>query len=112
MSSESVEQQGFIRWFRCRYPDVVIFAIPNGGHRDIKTAVTLRLEGVLAGVPDTYIPCWKLWIEFKHKDGGHVTAAQYKMIGYLRSIGDTVFIAKGATDASRQVLDFMEAMEK
>jgi hypothetical protein len=106
-----MEQQGFVRWFKNQYPDVVIFAIPNGGRRDIKTAVTLQLEGVLPGVPDLYIPCWKLWIEMKHKDGGHVTAAQYKMIDYLRSVGDTVFICKGATDASRQVLDFMKEME-
>ena len=110
-STESREQEGFVRWFRQHYPDVVIFAIPNGGARHIHTATILKLEGVLPGVPDLYIPAWKLWIEMKRKDGGTVSEEQYRMIDYLRGVGDTVFICKGATDASRQILDFMKVME-
>jgi hypothetical protein len=106
-----MEQQGLVFWFRQRFPDVVIFAIPNGGYRDMHTAKSLRLEGVLSGVPDLYIPCWKLWVEVKTKNGGVVSEAQYKMIDYLRGIGDTVFIAKGAEDGSRQILKFYEMME-
>ena len=109
-STESMEQQGFVFWFREHYPDVVIFSIPNGGFRDMHTAKLLRLEGLTAGVPDLYVPCWKLWIEMKNKSGGTVSEAQYQMIDYLRSVGDTVFICKGATDASRRVLDFMKVM--
>lgn len=111
-STESLEQQGFVHWFRGRYPDVIIFSIPNGGFRDMHTAKVLRLEGLLAGVPDLYIPCWKLWIEMKNKTGGTVSEAQYRMIDYLRGIGDTVFICNGAEDASRKVLDFMKEMER
>jgi len=112
MSTESMEQIGFVLWFRNRYPDVKILAIPNGGARHIRTAFTLKQEGVLAGTPDLYVPCWKLWIEFKNIRGGVVSDEQYAMIDYLRGIGDTVFIVRGATDASRQVLDFMKEMEK
>lgn len=42
MSTESQHQIGFLVWFRLKYPGVLIFAIPNGGKRDIKTASRLQ----------------------------------------------------------------------
>lgn len=33
-----------------------MFAIPNGGHRHIATAIKLKLEGVKAGVADIFLP--------------------------------------------------------
>ena len=49
-------QVACVRWFGYQYPDRLIFAIPNGGHRHISVAVKLKKEGVLAGVPDLFIP--------------------------------------------------------
>lgn len=34
----------------------LLFAIPNGGARNIKVAVKLKAEGVKAGVPDLFLP--------------------------------------------------------
>lgn len=49
------------------------FAIPNGGKRDLLTAVLMKRSGVRAGVWDFHIPYpsadgkhGKAWIEFKH----------------------------------------------
>jgi hypothetical protein len=53
--SESKLQQACVRWFRYQYPDILIFAIPNGGQRNKVTASILKAEGVLAGVPDLFI---------------------------------------------------------
>lgn len=52
---ESILQSECVRWFRYQYPKDVIFAIPNGGKRDVGTAIRLNHEGVLAGVADLFI---------------------------------------------------------
>ena len=72
---ESKEQQALFYWIRNYgfklYPVLqMAFAIPNGGKRNIKTAMTLKKEGVLAGVWDIFIPYPKgdkggLFIEMK-----------------------------------------------
>ena len=105
MSSEHAEQSGFVTWFRTKYPGVLIFAIPNGGKRDIVTAKKLQLEGVTPGVPDLFVPELRLWIEMK-KPGGRLSEAQKSMIEYLEGIGHTVIIGYGARDASEKVLEF------
>jgi hypothetical protein len=106
--SEHSEQVGFINWFRAKYPDVLIFAIPNGEKRSISVAKRLKMEGVVRGVPDLYVPAWNLWIEMKRVSGGRLSTDQRQMIKYLEGIGHTVIIGKGAGDASKQILDFFE----
>ena len=106
--SEYDEQVGFINWFRSKYPDVLIFAIPNGEKRAISVAKRLKAEGVVRGVPDLYVPTWNLWIEMKRVSGGRLSPDQKAMINYLENIGNTVIIGKGASDASKKVLEFCE----
>ena len=106
--SEHSEQVGFINWFRAKYPDVLIFAIPNGEKRAISVAKRLKMEGVVRGIPDLFVPAWTLWIEMKRVSGGRLSTEQRQMIKYLEGIGHTVIIGKGAGDASKQVLDFFE----
>jgi len=106
--SEHSEQVGFINWFRAKYPDVLIFAIPNGEKRAISVAKRLKAEGVVRGVPDLFIPAWNLWIEMKRVSGGRLSTDQKQMISYLENIGHTVIVGKGATDASQHIRKFME----
>jgi hypothetical protein len=106
--SEHSEQVGFINWFRAKYPDVLIFAIPNGEKRAISVAKRLKMEGVVRGIPDLFVPAWTLWIEMKRVSGGRLSTEQRQMIKYLEGIGHTVIIGKGAGDASKQILDFFE----
>ena len=107
MSSEHAEQAGFLQWFRAKYPGILIFAIPNGGKRDIVTAKKLQMDGVTPGVPDLFVPELRLWIEMK-KPGGKLSEAQKDMIEYLTRIGHTVIIGFGARDASEKVLEFLK----
>jgi len=107
--SEHSEQVGFVNWFREKYPKVLIFAIPNGEKRAISVATRLKAEGVTRGIPDLYIPSCNLWVEMKRVKGGRISPDQKKIISYLESVGHTVIVGKGATDASRQVLEFFDA---
>ena len=66
--TEHAEQVTLVQWLRRQYPGVLIFAIPNGGQRNAAVALKLKLEGVVRGVPDLYIPAWRTWIEMKRDD--------------------------------------------
>lgn len=102
--SEHVEQREFVEWFRSQYPDLWIFAIPNGGKRGIREAARLKAEGVTAGVPDLYCPAVKLWIEMKRQKGSRTSKEQKDWIVYLAGIGHTAIIAYGYADAVEKTL--------
>lgn len=108
LPSEHAEQVGFVRWFRTKWPRVVIFAIPNGGKRNITTAKLLVKEGVVAGIPDLFIPAWGIWVEMKRQKGGRLSPDQEGMIAYLESIGHRVVVGFGALDASDKLLRLLK----
>ena len=67
---ESTLQAACVRWFRYQYSNLVIYAVPNGGSRNVREAQRLKAEGVLAGVADLVVllPQGKsLYIEMKVK---------------------------------------------
>lgn len=101
--TEHEEQRNFVQWFRRTYPAVWIFAIPNGDARSRSAAGRLKAEGVSAGVPDLYIPAWRLWIEMKRIRGGSVSPDQKRWHDYLRGLGDEVVVAKGCEAAMEAV---------
>lgn len=68
--------------------------------------------GVVAGIPDLFIPAWNLYIELKREKGGVVSEAQKKIMAYLSRHGYTCIIGYGATDASIKVLKFLEEKNK
>lgn len=104
MNSEHLEQVRLVSWFRKTWPDVRIFAIPNGGHRGASQGASLKAEGVSAGVPDLVVPAWLLWIEIKRSTGGIVSPVQREWIQYLESIGHQVIIGRGFENAKEQVI--------
>lgn len=105
--SESDEQIGFVSWFEDRFKGVRIFHIPNGGHRSMSVAKKLKAEGVKPGVPDLFVPHWRLWIEMKRTKGGRLSEEQKDWIEYLEGIGYSAIVANGATEASRKVLEWL-----
>ena len=110
--SEHEEQREFVKWFRQTFAGVRIFAIPNGGARTISTAARLKAEGVSAGVPDLYVPAWKLWIEMKRIKKGRAEPGQLEWQAYLESIGDMAVVCKGAEQAKEIVRAFVIAFKK
>ena len=103
--SEHLEQARLVMWFRRAYPDTLIFAVPNGGLRSKSQAMKLKVEGVVPGIPDLFIPAWRLWIEMKKTKGGKVSDEQKEMIKYLQSVGYHVIVGFGAEDAKAQILE-------
>lgn len=102
--SEHLEQREFVSWFRKNHPGVRIFAIPNGGARSIATASRLKAEGVSAGVPDLFIPAWRVWIEMKRAKGGTLSQKQKDWREYLTGCGYVVIVAHGKEEAIRAIL--------
>lgn len=51
---ESDLQTACVRWFRLQYPSLALclFAVPNGGSRNLYEAARMKAEGVTAGVAD------------------------------------------------------------
>jgi hypothetical protein len=112
MKTEHEEQRELVKWFRQTYLKTLIFAIPNGGARNIATASRLKAEGVVKGVPDLFIPAWELWIEMKRAKGGIVSFDQNLMHLYLRGVGYTVIVAKGFEDARQQIEELKHEVEQ
>jgi hypothetical protein len=87
------------------FPNVLIFAIPNGGKRSVGAGRKLKAEGVVAGIPDLFIPAWDVWVEMKRSKNGRLSPDQKKIKEYLENEGFKVIVGKGATDASRQIME-------
>jgi len=96
-SPEHDIQAAFFAWVHYlepHYPRLrLIYAIPNGGHRDIRTAMRLKAEGVRAGVPDVLLSHPNLdntkhglYIEFK-AGKNKLTKEQAYFFVTARSVG-------------------------
>ena len=93
--SEHAEQAAFIQYCALQapaYPDLAwLYAIPNGGKRNLQVAIKLKAEGAKAGVPDLCLPTPRgpyhgLYLETKVKPN-KTTPEQRAWITYLESQG-------------------------
>ena len=109
--TEHEEQREVVRWFRQTWQGVLIHAIPNGGARSKATAGRLKAEGVVSGVPDLFVPAWRLWVEMKRTKGGSLSPEQKDIIRQLESVGYWVIVGKGADDAKRQISAFFDQLK-
>jgi hypothetical protein len=111
--NEHQEQMAVINWFRLQHRQYAsyLFAIPNGGVRNIGTAVKLKKEGVLAGVPDLFlmIPMngyHGLWIEMKVK-GGRVSDSQKQFMGAATLMGYPAIVCYGFDEAKNAINNYL-----
>lgn len=108
LPSEHAEQVTFVAQFERAYPGTRIFAIPNGGLRNMTTAKKLKAEGVRPGVPDLFVPAWRLWIEMKRTKGHRVSPEQKDWINYLEGVGYRVLVGYGWEHAMAEVAQWLE----
>ena len=101
-----------------KYPQLkYMFAIPNGGLRDVRTAANLKAEGVKAGVPDIFLPCpapsyFKvsyagLFIEMK-VGKNKTTSEQVDYIYHLKSADYYCVVCYSWTDAANSIIAYLE----
>jgi len=114
--SEHDEQCAFIDWARLpaiqkRYDGIhLMHAIPNGGQRHPAVAAKLKREGVLAGIPDIFIPkpCgdWHgMYIEMKYGKN-NLSEKQKRVISILQEHGYRVDVCYNALEAISAVQDY------
>jgi hypothetical protein len=102
-------QAAFCKWLRAR--GIFHFAIPNGGARNAITGKRLKDEGVLAGVPDLFLPGLRLFIEMKAPNG-RLTAAQEECHRMLEECGYRIAVCRSMEEAISKVgfyTDFYES---
>jgi hypothetical protein len=73
-NGESRLQIACVKWFKYQYPNLILFAIPNGGQRSAVTGAILKAEGSKAGVSDIMIieprgMYHGMFIEMKYEKG-------------------------------------------
>lgn len=97
--TEHAHQVALFMWAsqnRDKYPELEwMYAIPNGGERNVAVAGRLKAEGVKSGVSDVCVPvarkrCHGLYIEMK-KPGGKESANQKEFGAFLQAQGYAYF---------------------
>ena len=95
---------------RIKYPATKwLYATPNGGKRDIKSAARLKATGVKSGVPDLFLPIRRglfsgLWIELKKDHKQKASKEQLIWIDMLRCQGYAALVCVGWIEA-KQVIE-------
>jgi hypothetical protein len=104
-----------IKWFRLQYPRYFyhLFAIPNGGSRDVITGSKLKAEGVVAGVADLFLCIANtefhgLFIELKTEDN-HQSIEQKKFEDAVKKVGYKYVVIKRFDDFVDLINDYLNA---
>ena len=112
-SQEHLLQVACVNWFHLQYPKELIYAIPNGGQRNIITAKKLKAEGVTAGVPDLFVAAAYggyngMYIELKNGKKGVVSKDQKLIIKQLKDKGYCVEVCRSFDDFREVVEDYFK----
>ena len=114
---EDAEQRIIFQWAAMETaarPELgLLYAIPNGGKRAIKTAIALKAQGVKAGVPDMCLPVARsgyhgLYIELKRQKGGTVSDEQREWIAALNTQGYKAVVCRGADEAIGTIKEYLQ----
>jgi hypothetical protein len=110
---ERPHQVTLIKWVRAvKVTNPVLkllYAVPNGGDRNIRVARKLKAEGVLAGVADLCLPAARrgyhgLYLEMKSEEGV-ATEEQKEFLRGVSAEGYCAVIAHGSEEA-RLILEW------
>lgn len=104
-----------VNWYRFTYPikASLLFAIPNGGWRNITTAQKLKAEGVIAGVPDLFLAIphggfHGLWLEMKNGKAGRLSELQKLMITRLQNENYAVKVCHSFLDFQHEIKEYLK----
>jgi len=114
-------QEACIKLIRYAYPDVVCFAIPNGGSRNAIEAAKLKRTGTLAGVADLFVmsnschfdkggdPVYYngLWIELK-VGKNQQTTSQLEFMEKAQKAGYDYQVCRSIDEFIKIINDYLE----
>jgi len=121
-SPEHHEQVAVVNWARFmadtgRLPELaLLYAVPNGGHREKATAGRLKAEGTRRGVPDLCLPVPRLTVEGGYlaglyvemkAPGGSTSPEQRAWIAALGSLGYRAVVCRGADAAKAEIESYL-----
>ncbi|MCI8442549.1 MAG: VRR-NUC domain-containing protein [Provencibacterium sp.] len=111
-STEAEEQTALFQWAGYVPELDYMFAIPNGGSRNVIEAANLKRQGVKAGVPDIFLPVPRgpyhgLWIEMKVKPN-KLTEKQRDWLAFLSRMGYRTAVCYGMNEARRDIVEYMQ----
>lgn len=111
---EQIQLFAWAEWYSEKYPELsLMHHIPNGGRRGKAEASRLKKMGVLAGMPDIFLPCARgrfhgLYIELKRIRGGRTSDAQNTIMPALAAAGYAVAVCHGMEEAREMILKYLE----
>lgn len=112
---EQVALMRLVELHKGRWPELgMLFAVPNGGNRDIITAKKLKAEGVKAGVPDLCLPVPRgeyhgLFVELKRQKKSQISPEQVAWLKALQGQGYRAEMCLGAAAAWEVIQEYMRA---
>lgn len=119
-NEESREQSALIKWAElstAKHPCLrLLFAIPNGGKRNVITAANMKREGVKPGVPDLFLAYPSkgfhgMFIEMKKRKGGRTSEAQFQWLEMLQAAGYQVAICAGWEEAKNMIEQYINEIQ-
>ena len=111
---EAELQRACVRWFRLQYPQYLLFHVPNGGRRNAREAALLKLEGVVAGIPDLFLAVGRhgfhgLFIEMK-AGKNTTTPAQKEMMERLYRAGYLCAVCRSFEEFRDEVMKYLQTI--
>lgn len=116
IDNEAGAQETLFQWVgyqQRKYPELkLLYHIPNGGKRDMRTATNLKRQGVKAGVPDLHLPVARggyhgLYIELK-VGSNKATNYQKEWLAELTKQGYLAVVCYGWQQAAEQLVNYLE----
>lgn len=118
---EHNEQVALMHWWsyasqRFGISEQLLFAIPNGGQRNLIVAKKLKAEGVRAGIPDLFLAVPRgrfhgMFVEMKKTKGGRVPASQKIMLETLELCGYRAVVCHGWNEAREAIQNYIKEVE-
>lgn len=113
---EKAEQENLVQWFRLKFPDEMLMAIPNGLARPHSAAQSVK-GGLLKGAPDLFIAAarkghYGFFLELKRPSvfgskPGIASMEQKDVLMKLNRAGYLALLAYGWVEASKMIEEYL-----
>lgn len=104
-NAEAARQAAIVEYVRLVAPEIIIWAVPNGGLRTKSEAARLKWTGVLAGVLDLTLalPAGGCAFWETKTPRGRLSADQLAFIARIEALGHIWAIVRDIDDARREL---------